>query len=645
MDKFMSAGTKGMKQVILGTAGHIDHGKTSLIKALTGIDTDRLKEEKERGITIELGFAHLELPSSQLVGIVDVPGHERFVKNMVAGATGIDLVALIIAADEGVMPQTKEHMEICQLLRIKNGLVVLTKIDIVEQDWLELVREDVSEFLSGTFLANASIIEVSSVNGTGLEELRLALDTLVKEIPERDTGHCFRLPIDRVFTMKGFGTVITGTTISGEIRNGDEVTIYPQKTLSRIRGIQVHNREVKEVRAGLRTAVNLQGVEKAQIQRGNIIAAKDSLRPTYMVDVVLELLPSAPRKLKNRARVRFHTGTSEIISTVILLDREELKQGESCLAQIRLEQPTALLRRDRYVIRSYSPVRTIGGGEILNALPVKKRRFSKATISELQVLSAEDLTEITEQFIRMGRFQGVDEKELPILANVKGKRLEAILKALISQRKIIQYDKDKGVFIHAEHFSRAREEIISTLTKYHREFPLRVGLSKEELRSRTVGAQNQKLYNTIINQLIHEGELAQEGEALRLKEHRVTLAQDQEKVRVELEKIYMESGLQPPYFREIRDKFPGRTGLEVLQVMAKDGVLVKVKEDLYFHQEAIRDLKEKLIHFLKDKGEISTPQFKDMTGVSRKYTIPLIEYFDGSQITVRVGDNRVLRKK
>ena len=312
-----------MKQIILGTAGHIDHGKTSLVKAMTGIDTDRLKEEKERGITIELGFAHLELPSGQTLGIVDVPGHEKFVKHMVAGATGVDLVALVIAADEGVMPQTREHLEICQLLRVKKGLVVLTKIDMVDQEWLELVKEDVSAFLSETFLADAPIVPVSSVTGQGIKELVGVLDGLVKDIPERETSGFFRLPVDRVFTMKGFGTVVTGTTISGLIRTGDEVTVYPQGLEARIRGIQVHNREVEEVSAGLRTAINLQGVEKEQIERGNVVATKDSLKATRMVDVVLHHLKSAPRKLKNRAKVRFHTGTSEIIATVVLLDKDE----------------------------------------------------------------------------------------------------------------------------------------------------------------------------------------------------------------------------------------------------------------------------------------------------------------------------------
>lgn len=634
-----------MKQVILGTAGHIDHGKTSLIKALTGMDTDRLKEEKERGITIELGFAYLELPGGQLLGIVDVPGHEKFVKNMVAGATGIDLVALIIAADEGVMPQTREHLEICQLLNVKHGLVVLTKIDMVEPDWLELVREDVTNYLSGTFLSDAPMSEVSSVTGEGIKELVQILDDLVKEAPEKDVGSFFRLPIDRVFTMKGFGTVITGTTISGQIKTGDEITIYPQGLSTRIRGIQVHNREFNEVRAGLRTAINLQGVEKAQIQRGNVLAAKDTLRVTHMVDVRLELLPSAPRKLKNRAKVRFHTGTAEIISTVILLDRDELKQGETCFAQVRLDLPTAVLPHDRYVLRSYSPIRAIGGGEILNGLPRKKKRFSKAALFELELLSKGNLNEVTEQIVCAEGFQGLEQKELPFLTNASKKKLDEILGGLLAQKKIIQYDRERGVFIHGDFLKKAREEIITTLTKYHHDFPLKAGLLKEELRSRTIGSRNQKLFNHLINQLTQEGVVVQEKEALRLKEHKVTLAQDQEKVRHQIEVAYLKSGLQPPYFKELKKKFPGETGTDVLQVMIKEGLIVKVKEDLYFHQKAIEGLRDRLVAFLKEKGEIDTPQFKDMTGASRKYTIPLIEYFDKSQLTVRVGDSRVLRKK
>jgi selenocysteine-specific elongation factor len=634
-----------MKQVILGTAGHIDHGKTSLVKAMTGIDTDRLKEEKERGITIELGFAHLELPGGQTLGIVDVPGHEKFVKHMVAGATGIDLVALVIAADEGVMPQTREHLEICQLLKVKRGLIVLTKVDMVDSDWLELVKEDVSKYMAETFLANAPIVEVSALTGQGIQDLIKVLDGLVKEVPERETGSFFRLPIDRVFIMKGFGTVVTGTSISGKIRTGDEVTIFPQRISTRIRGIQVHNREVDEVTAGLRTAINLQGVEKEQIERGDVLATKDSLRATRVVDVSLDLLRSAPRKLKNRAKVRFHTGTSEIIATVILLDRDELKPGESCFAQIRLDQPTAVLAHDRYVLRSYSPVQTIGGGEILHASPQKKKRFSEAALHELKILGSGTLSEVTGQFILGAQFNGLEESELPFLTNANKRKLEETLNVLQAQKRVIRYDKEKGLLIHADNVEKARVEITTTLAQYHKDFPLKGGLQKEELRSKTAGANNQKLFNYLISQLSQEGVVVQDKETIRLKEHKVTLAQDQEKTRREVEEIYRKSELQPPYFRDLKDKFSGNAGKDVLDLMVKDGVLVKVKEDLYFHKEAVEGLKQRLMGYLKEKGEIDAPQFKDMTNISRKYMIPLLEYFDACQLTMRVGDKRVLRRK
>jgi selenocysteine-specific elongation factor len=634
-----------MKQIILGTAGHIDHGKTSLIRALTGIDTDRLKEEKERGITIELGFAHLALPDGRLLGIVDVPGHEKFVKNMVAGATGIDLVALVIAADEGVMPQTREHLEICSLLKIKHGLVVLTKVDMVDADWLELVREDVSEYLSDTFLAEAPVAEVSSVTGEGIPELIELISRMTKEIPERDMGHLFRLPIDRVFTMKGFGTVITGTSASGKIRTGDEVTVYPQGISTKIRGIHVHNKTVEEVQAGLRTAINLQGIEKMMLQRGNVVATKDALRSTYMLDVVLDILSSAPRKLKNRAKVRFHAGTAEIISTLVLLDRDELKPGETCLAQIRLDAPTTVLKGDRYVLRSYSPVRTIGGGQILHPLPVKKKRFQERVLSELKLLEKGEEHETIEIFVSLGRFQGVGEEELSFLVNMSRKKLTEQLNALKAKRRIIRFDKERGTMIHVDFMEKARTALLETLSAYHKAFPLKQGLVKEELRSRMVGAKDPKLFNHLIHQLAKEEALVQEKEVVRLKDHQVTLAQDQKKARQELEDIYAKGQLQPPYFKDIKSKFQGKTASEVLGVMVKDGVLLKVKEDLYFHGSAVEDLEKELVGFLKSHGEITTPQFKEMTGASRKYTIPLIEYFDKTQVTVRVGDSRVLRKK
>ena len=397
--------------------------------------------------------------------------------------------------------------------------------------------------------------------------------------------------------------------------------------------------------AGLRTAINLQGVEKEQLERGNVLATKDSLRATRMVDVVLDHLKSAPRKLKNRAKVRFHTGTSEIIATVVLLDRDELNPGDTCFAEIRLEEPVAVLARDRYVLRSYSPVRAIAGGEILNAAPQKKKRFSEAALSELKVLNSGNLSEITEQFVLASRFDGVEQSELPFLTNASRKKLEEIIKTLQAKKKFIQYDKDKGTLVHADYLKKARDQILSILDQYHKDFPLKVGLLKEELRSRTAASGDSKLFNFLITQLGQEGIVVQEKEVLRLKEHRVTLAQDQEKVRQQIEEIYLKGALQPPYFKELTEKFPGNSGTDVLQVMVKDGILIKVKEDLFFHKDVIEELKERLVAVLKEKGEIDTPQFKDMTGASRKYTIPLLEYFDITQLTMRIGDKRVLRKK
>ncbi|MBW1828688.1 MAG: SelB C-terminal domain-containing protein, partial [Deltaproteobacteria bacterium] len=409
--------------------------------------------------------------------------------------------------------------------------------------------------------------------------------------------------------------------ISGKIRVGDEITIYPQGVSTRISGLQVHNKEENDVSAGLRTAVNLQGIEKAVIRRGDVLATKDSLRPTYMVDVDLDLLSSAPRKLKNRARVRFHSGTSEIMARVVLLERDEMKPGESCFAQIRLDEPTAVLRGDRYVLRSYSPVRAIGGGEVLNALPGrKKKRFSDAVLAEMKSLQSGEL-------------------------NTGKKKLDEVLKKLMAQKKLAQYDKERGALIHADFLQKAKDEIIDTLSRYHKDYPLKTGLLKEELRSRTTGSRIQKLFNHLINLLSQEGVVVQEKEIVRLKEHQVTLAQDQKEIRQKLEKIYSESRLQPPYIKEWRNEFPGDSGPEVLEVMAKEGALLKVTEELYFHRDAIEELEGRLVDFLKKNGEITTPQFKELTGTSRKYAIPLVEYYDRNQVTVRVGDSRVLRKK
>ena len=634
-----------MKQIILGTAGHIDHGKTALIKALTGIDTDRLKEEKERGITIELGFAHFTLPGGLTIGIVDVPGHEKFVKNMAAGATGIDLVALIIAADEGVMPQTREHLEICSLLDIKHGLVIITKIDLVDKEWLNLARDDVSSFIAGTFLQDSPIVEVSSKTGEGIKDLIKILGEYTEKVPEREPGNFFRLPIDRVFTMRGFGTVVTGTTISGHIKTGSEVTIYPKRIKGKIRGIQVHHQDVPSVRSGLRTAINLQGIEKDALVRGDVVAEKDSLKPTYMVDAFLKYLESNPKKLQNRAKVRFHCGTSEIIATIILLNRNELSPGDQCFAQFRLERPTVVLKKDRFVIRSYSPIRTIGGGYILNPLPSKKKRFSKNASQELTILNEGSNEDIVEQYIKNSRLQGVSKTELSFLANLNKKDLDKIITTLLSNNVIFQADIENEIFIHAEFYNRAKEDIVAILSDYHRRFPLKGGLVKEELRSKIKGNVKEKPFNQLVTALIQDGAIVRNKDLIRLKDHTVTLLQDQETVRNQIEQIYLKEGLEPPYFNNLDQNIIQKGGKDLLEIMVKDGTLIKVKEDLYFHKESIEELKRRLIAFIKEKGEITTSELKQVTGVSRKYTIPLIEYFDKTQLTVRVGNKRVLRKR
>jgi selenocysteine-specific elongation factor len=634
-----------MKQIILGTAGHIDHGKTALVKALTNIDTDRLKEEKERGITIELGFAHLKLPSGLILGIVDVPGHEKFVKHMVSGATGIDLVMLVVAADEGVMPQTREHIEICSLLNIRYGLVAITKIDLVDKEWLSLVRSDVSSFLSNTFLKDAPIVEVSSYSGEGITALLEVLDDLAQSAPSREAGNFFRLPIDRVFTMKGFGTVITGTTISGQIRIGDDVTIYPKGFKSKVRGIQVHNKEVTIAGAGLRTAINLQGVEKEIISRGDVVAENDSLRPSYMVDTILEYLESVNKKLQNRTKVRFHYGTSEVIATVILLDRESLSKGEKAFAQFRLQKPLAFVAKDRFVIRSYSPIITIGGGSIINPLPSKKKQYSQEALNELSILNQGSNREIIEQHIKNSRLIGSDTKQLCILSNLTKANAENIIKELLSDKRIFKFDVDKGLFIHIEYYSHAKKRIEAALEDYHRRFPLRPGMMKEELKSRLSVVIRERLFNQILNHLVKEGVIVKEKDIIRLKNYKVELFEDQQRVLSRIEEIYKNGSLEPPYFKDLDKDLINKSNRDLLEVMVKEHILVKVKEDLYFHHGAIKELEERLIKFLQEKGEITTSELKELTGVSRKYTIPLIEYFDKIQLTVRVGDKRVLRKR
>jgi len=632
--------------IILGTAGHIDHGKSSLIKTLTGIDPDRLKEEKLRGITIELGFAYLTLPTGQLLGIVDVPGHERFVRHMVAGATGMDLVALVIAADEGVMPQTREHLEICELLKVKQGLVVLTKTDLVEADWLELVEEEVREALVGTFLEGAPIVRFSAVTGEGTQMLLDTLVDLVAQVAPKPASGIFRLPVDRVFTIKGFGTVVTGTAITGSLKVGDAVMVYPPLFKARVRNLQMHGAQVEEIMAGSRTAVNLQGLEKEEIERGMVVATPGSLIPTRRLDAFLEVLDSAPRPLKHRQAVRFHTGTSERLAVPLLLDADEIPPGASGYVQFLLRDRVALKPGDRFVIRNLSPAVTWGGGQILHVNPNRHKRRQESVLAGLKTLEQGTPEEQVRHYLAAAGPAGLSRPELAAMLPWEPVDLANLLNALVQKGDILFYDPENQKYILPATARALEDEIRRHLTTYHQHHPLKPGFSKEELRRKLPPQMEVRLFNDLLGRLAQQKQIALEKDLVRLASHRVQLATDQEDLSRKLEALYKGGELTPPTLKEVEAalKVPLTKLQPLLSVLVNQGSIIKVKEDLYFHSDAVARLKAQLVDFLKKNKEISVVQFKDLTRTSRKFTIPLLEYFDVNRVTVRVGEARRLRE-
>ncbi len=633
-----------MKQLVLGTAGHIDHGKTTLVKALTGIETDRLKEEKARGITIELGFAHLDLPSGLRLGIVDVPGHEKFVKNMVAGAAGIDLVMLVIAADEGVMPQTREHLDICRLLGVEHGLVALTKADMVDQEWLELVTEDVGEYLAGSFLEGAPILPVSGVNGQGIPELVAALDQLASRLEERPASGPFRLPVDRVFTMKGFGTVITGTAIGGTIEVGQEVMIYPQGLTSRVRGLQVHNQEVPSARRGQRTAVNLQGLDKENLERGNVVATPGSLVPSLWVDVEIKVLEEAPRPIKHRAPIRFHSGTAEVMGRVLTLDRDELKPGETAFCQVRLDQPVAVMAGDRYVLRSYSPVHTIAGGVILHPHPGRHKRGRPEIIADLETLRRGEPADKVAVMVRLAGERGVTVGELVRLVALSPKELDRLVGQMLSKQELVRFDKEGGRIIAGSVRDELLQKALELVAGFHQQHPLKPGMPREELKQRLGRGFDPKLFAHLLGKLTASGELVAEKDLLRLSSHQVRLAGEDAALRARIEKAYAQGGLAPPNLKDVIADADPKQAKQIIGVLVNEGVLTRVKEGLYYHTPALEEIQRRLVEYLQAHQRMGAPQFKEITGLSRKYIIPLLEYFDSKGLTMRLGDERVLRK-
>jgi selenocysteine-specific elongation factor len=633
-----------MHSLIVGTAGHIDHGKSALVRALTGTDPDRLPEEKRRGITIDLGFAELELADLR-IGFVDVPGHERFVKNMLAGAHGIDLLALVIAADEGVMPQTREHFDICRLLGVSNGLVVITKTDLVDEEMLALVEDDARELIAGSFLENAPLVSVSSRTGAGMDQLKSRLVELGKNVPPRSKDFTTRLPIDRAFSMKGFGAVITGTLISGRIKEGDELELLPLNVNVRVRGLQVHNKSVHEAHAGQRTAVNLAGSGTAQIERGMVLAPVGRLRPTQTVDVWIDVLPGASRPVRSRSRVRFHIGATEVLGRVRVLEGSQIEPGGGGLAQLRLEAPVVAVHGDRFILRSYSPAETIAGGVIVDPFATKHRgRELDNALQLLRLLMRDERAAKFEGFVRA--------------AGIRGLRLAELAAATGWTNEVLQVQKTDsvvevgGLFIARDSLDRLTAALVAELERYHKREPLARGMLRETLREKVFTHSAPELFNGVLARLEAEGKVVSEKDIVRSSAHSVGLSDQEVALRNRIEQIYVAAGVEAPSLDEAMTKAnvpaPQRAqARKLLQLLLEDRQLVRITGEMFMHARVIADLKARLLTYAAQHEPdrlIDVPTFKDLAGVSRKYAIPLLEYFDREQTTRRAGDKRLILK-
>ncbi len=629
-----------MKRIIIGTAGHIDHGKTALVRAITGIDTDRLKEEKKRGISIELGFAPLTLPNAQLAGIVDVPGHERFVRQMLAGAFGMDLVLLIIAADEGIMPQTREHLDIIQLLGISKGIVVLTKKDLVDEEWLMMVEDDVKEYLRDTELKDWPILAVSSVTGDSIPELLKMIEEISAQVQEKPTIGQARLPIDRVFTMTGFGTVVTGTLWSGKIKVNDVLEVQPAQLSVKVRTLNVHNRKVEEAYAGQRVAVNLQGIEVNQVHRGNTLATPGFFQPTHRISGTLKLLKSS-RPLKNWARIRFHLGTDECLGRVLLLEHDELQPGTQGYVQIVLEEPIVCTKNDRFVIRFYSPVTTIGGGVIIDPHPPRQKRFNEAVLQEIAVKEEGDLEEVVLQEMnkRPDRILSIDE--LAALGHGNAQDLREVLDNLEKQELIYVLNRELAI-------SRAGMEqnaltVAKILADYRKKYPLRKGMPREELRSRYFKQYPVKVFTTFLAFLEEMEAVSLDATQVRLPGAGPELDEETQRAVSAVMSALDRTPLAPPGSKELEEVLQGyrRDASEVMAYLEEDGQIVKVAEGVYFSRSGLDLAWQMIDQYFTENKELTLAQARDIWGTSRRHTLPLLEYFDRMKYTKRIGDNRI----
>jgi selenocysteine-specific elongation factor len=638
----MDVTTTTLKNVIVGTAGHIDHGKSALVEALTGTHPDRLAEEKERGITIDLGFAFLEEAGVRL-GFVDVPGHERFVRNMLAGAGGIDLVLFVIAGDESVKPQTREHFDICRLLGVKSGVIALTKIDLVERDALELVRLETEEFIRGSFLEGAAVVPVSVKSGEGVAELKRQLLAAAGRVPTRDTSRHFRLPIDRAFAMKGFGTVVTGTLISGGVARDEEVEVFPAGRRLRVRGVQSAGKAVERAVAGQRTAVNLAGIDHHEIARGMVLAAPARFQATKRLDARIHLLPSA-RKLKNRARVHFHQGTAETIAEVLLLASGELLPGESAFAQLRLQAPVLVLPGDRFILRQFSPVITIGGGVVLDALAPRHAQRDGPTAPFLEILERGDRSQILEALAtRSPRGLTLDE----IVSRTGWLEAEVLQEAAALEAKgsIRIVSREPLMLVPAATFTALVEKIGAEVDKFHQANPLLPGISREELRTRAAPKSRPEVFRVALEDLGARGRLEFAGEFVKRSGAQVSLQPEEARAKEQIEAAFAEAGLAVPSVKDVLAKLPVETrrSENLLQLLLRERTLVRVTPDLVFHQKALAELRARLQEYKQARQErISVAAFKELAGISRKYAIPLLEYLDRERVTRRAGDERVI---
>ena len=638
--------------VVLGTAGHIDHGKTSLVRALTGIDCDRLEEEKRRGITIELGFAWCDLPDGQRLGIVDVPGHERFVKNMVAGAAGIDFVMLVIAADEGVMPQTREHLEICSLLGIRHGFVALTKIDMVDPEWLELAREDIAGFLAGTFLEGAPIFPVSSATGEGVDTLRAHVFELARTLSPQRRSDVFRLPVDRTFTMKGHGTVITGTILAGKVAVGEDAALMPGNLAVRVRGLQSHGMSVETAGAGQRCAVNLQNVDVDEIRRGDVLAHADTLFPAMRWMVRLSCLSSSPRALRNRTEIHFHHGAREVAARLYFFDRDRLNPGETALTEVRFAEPMVGVFGDRCVVRAYSPLRTVAGGLLVHPLDCRLRRKDADFATRFALLDALPETadkggeELAAAQLELAGSRGARLAELAVLTGLEVRRLEKLLQSLSGKGQAFCFDKEGKAWIGAAPLAALVAGCLAHAAAFHAKEPLKAGMARGVLLSGWGRRLPHKLAHFVVERCLRAGSLVAEGDVLRLPEHKVELASDQAGLRNTILEAHARGGLTPPNLKDVLAELgvDAKQAAPVLKLLVEEKALVKVKDGLYYATPAVEEVKTRVRAWFETHDDLDPTGLKELLGgISRKFLIALLEYMDRERITVRVGDKRQWR--